>query len=887
MTTRKYDFITGIETSAAPSATDPVAASDPVTLGYADTHYVPGLQTQATITAIKNLATADRTDGDIVFAVDQDVAFRYSSSETATADDFFYLLPVSNVGRWVRVTEFDHATGDLAVPNDITVANAATVTGDLGVTGSATVSTNLTVTGDLTVNGTTTTVNTSTLDVTDANISVNNTGNQATADSSVSGITVTMTDATDAVIGYDSTLASKFKAGDTGSESEIVTVGTAQTISALKTHSADLAMQNTAIFTELGATPANPSAGTKKFYAKNDGKIYTLDSLGSEVEVGAGATSGSGSGEINLIGSPSSAADWAASGAGVTIATTTTASEMPLGDQVITTGLKITPVSGTDYARYRFSMPEALYNTKLGIKWYQEALSGYVAGDFKVELYTNTQPDYLGTYTEVSLSSDVAGTTDVPSGVGRVTGIDFDSNTDVNYELRIVRTSGTTAIVLQSLIVGPGNQATGAVVSEWISYTPTTSGFGTITSDNVYYRRVGSSIEVQGEFTNGTVSATEAQIGLPSGLTIGGATGPRVIGKFDTNTVASDNNHNVLATSSDSFVNISRHNMQATPTNMLLPANGSAISFSTTRVSFFFSVSITQWEGSGNLNLINDSVIHANAKMRAQRTNVSTIANANNVVYEDVDYDTSGAYNNTTGVYTCPAAGKYRVRGMFRFSTTSAGGTIAAIYKNGVAVTQHNQSTQTNNDTVIVDDVISCVKSDTLSIVYIGDANSPAFRSSGTENVLTIVRVSDFSAGDSVGFGLATSSSNGLIKRRKLQTKFLAATYASTTAADILTFNNLIVGNIYTMSVQVFGNFTTTGSTMFIRSGTTEVSRHRVIVAGQQYYQQNVTFVALDTTANFYVTLASGASILGNNTSAFTFATLVEEIDTDETTDFT
>ena len=40
---------------------------------------------------------------------------------------------------------------------------------------------------------------------------------------------------------------------------------------------------------ELSATPSNPAAGDKKFYAKNDGKIYTLDDGGNEVEVGSGS----------------------------------------------------------------------------------------------------------------------------------------------------------------------------------------------------------------------------------------------------------------------------------------------------------------------------------------------------------------------------------------------------------------------------------------------------------------------------------------------------------------------------------------------------------------------------------------------------------------------
>lgn len=87
----------------------------------------------------------------------------------------------------------------------------------------------LTIDGNLTVNGTTTTVNTSTLEVTDANIVVNDGGNQASADTQDAGITVEMSDATDAAIGYDSTATSRFKIGEIGSLVEIADISSAQT----------------------------------------------------------------------------------------------------------------------------------------------------------------------------------------------------------------------------------------------------------------------------------------------------------------------------------------------------------------------------------------------------------------------------------------------------------------------------------------------------------------------------------------------------------------------------------------------------------------------------------------------------------------------------------
>lgn len=89
---------------------------------------------------------------------------------------------------------------------------------------------NLTIDGDLTVNGTTTSVNSDVLDVTDANITVNVGGDQSSADLGNAGITVEMSDATDVIIGYDSSTASKFKIGEVGSEVEIASISHTQTL---------------------------------------------------------------------------------------------------------------------------------------------------------------------------------------------------------------------------------------------------------------------------------------------------------------------------------------------------------------------------------------------------------------------------------------------------------------------------------------------------------------------------------------------------------------------------------------------------------------------------------------------------------------------------------
>lgn len=89
----------------------------------------------------------------------------------------------------------------------------------------------LTMAGNLTVNGTQTIINTTDLEVTDGNITVNKGGTLASANLQTAGLTVEMTDATDAAWGFDSTITSKFKLGEVGDEREVVTTTHSQAIS--------------------------------------------------------------------------------------------------------------------------------------------------------------------------------------------------------------------------------------------------------------------------------------------------------------------------------------------------------------------------------------------------------------------------------------------------------------------------------------------------------------------------------------------------------------------------------------------------------------------------------------------------------------------------------
>lgn len=156
---------------------------------------------------------------------------------------------------------------------------------------SVTVKTNLTVDGTLTVSGTTTSVNSTTLDVSDSNISVNKGGTQSSANTNKAGLKVEMSDATHAQIGYDSSKNSKFVMGNVGSEAEVVTVSHTQILTNKTLSGASIQTPTRADVktdTEANLTTYAVSASNGQWCFATDTKVMYQVIDGALVPAGAG-----------------------------------------------------------------------------------------------------------------------------------------------------------------------------------------------------------------------------------------------------------------------------------------------------------------------------------------------------------------------------------------------------------------------------------------------------------------------------------------------------------------------------------------------------------------------------------------------------------------------
>lgn len=194
----------------------------------------------------------------------------------------------------------------------------------------------------------------------------------------------------------------------------------------------------------------------------------------------------------------------------------------------------------------------------------------------------------------------------VPTAVTTFRGFFIPSSTATDkYSIRWRRNANNTSMRLDTFIVGPQSLAQAAVVTAWQSYTPTYTGFGTVTSSEMFWRRNGDQLEVRGNFTTGTTTAVEARLSFPDVTTTASAfPSIRIAGSaIRAGSSATFFSDNVLSEPSVSYFTFG---VQASTTNGLTKALGSGFA-ATTKETISASTSISQWS-SGTTTLADRAV---------------------------------------------------------------------------------------------------------------------------------------------------------------------------------------------------------------------------------------------------------------------------------------
>lgn len=159
-------------------------------------------------------------------------------------------------------------------------------------------------------------------------------------------------------------------------------------------------------------------------------------------------------------------------------------------------------------------------------------------------------------------------------------------------------TTSTLATQYEELVVvsdGANWQAKRYIVSDWTSYTPTFTGFGSVSVQSFWWRRVGTNIELRGIFTSGTSTATEARVSLPVTSSTSLLPTISISGKAAIDSAAPAVTRDFMVLMEPTVAYVTFGYQEASTSAGLSKQNGNALVSSGQKLSFFCSVPVVNW----------------------------------------------------------------------------------------------------------------------------------------------------------------------------------------------------------------------------------------------------------------------------------------------------
>lgn len=665
----------------------------------------------ATYVSNKGSAAAD---GDAYYNTTTDVIRLYADGSWQTVYDD----SDANVALLTGAQTFSGAKTFSSAVNITDTTNATSKdTGALIVEGGIGVEKDVYIGGDLTVDGTTTTINTETLDVEDANVTVNKGGDQATADSNDAGLTVEMSDATDALMHYDSTATSKWKAGESGSQAEVTTISHAQQLTN-KDYDGGTASNTSRI--------TLPKAGTSTLDGltrKQGTLVYDTDLEKPFYDDGTNLNEiGGGAGGINYIDNPDAEGGitgWSEfddssdyiDGSGGTAANLTLSQNgtTPLrGSYDFDIAIATSVNAQYEGVSTDFTIDKADKYSVLSISF--DYLTDAPDDYFSVRIYDVTNSTII-----YPTPQDILAHANETKFVSQ-----FQTSDSTSYRLSIfVNDSDATHsgynFNFDNVVVGPTKKLIGTPITDWESFTPT----GTWTTNVTYYgqkRRVGGDLEVTGRIDlSGATDATALQIDLPSGHVM------------DTTKMEADTDNRALGTGSilsvsgnaryyatysyvdNNTVGAYHLDDDGTSAKLISVTNTVPVTFANTDQIFFsYKVPISGWGSNVKMADIdsNRSIEAAGAGNGGGAVTVSVT----NIDFTET-LDNSGSFDGTT--FTLPESGSYAFSGSMLFTTTS--NRTPSLYVNGNFNKAIGSKTGNGSETVGFSSIYKGTKGDQLT----------------------------------------------------------------------------------------------------------------------------------------------------------------------------
>lgn len=521
--------------------------------------------------------------------------------------------------------------------------------------------------------------------------------------------------------------------------------------------------------------------------------IFTYDTTLSRWVLTGGSGSSSGTGFKNILSQinstfPGGVGDWityddgavsspidgtGGSPSAITISGTTTVGQVLEGLQ----SLKIAKSAANGQGEGTSVLSKVLDRDDQGKPFYvrfayDASDANYVFGDIQVFAYDVTNSQLLTVNNDNQNGK-------LLQEVGTFNGVIFpqQSCTQIRLILHITSTNATAYnIYVDEVVITPQATISGPVMTDWQTYTPaaTQSGWGTVTVSHAKWRRIGDSMEVNVKFTAGTVvGGTLARFDLPNGLLTASWLSTSTLVGTAGKTTATVNDFWIVAEPGVSYVSFSASRDAAAAGN-LTPATITSLSVANGQIIGFNAiVPIQDWTSGASLSA-NDAGLQT---PMAILTGDPAAAGANAaVIFPTVTFDNYQAYSTTTGKFTCPSSGRYRVYGWMQ---TPTGNVTINAYVNNVSTVVLGVLENDGGDTAY-NGVVVCKTGDTIHVGFSSTVNPDAGSTMYIEkipdfNVFAVqgpIIVPNFTewvdAGATVVTAVTTSPTKGTILRDKV-----------------------------------------------------------------------------------------------------------------------
>lgn len=370
---------------------------------------------------------------------------------------------------------------------------------------------------------------------------------------------------------------------------------------------------------------------------------------------------------------------------------------------------------------------------------------------------------------------------------------EFQADSDATgYRFIIFSATTSTSnftVQFDNFYVGPSKNIAGAIVTPWTSFTPTGS-WVTNTTYTGFYRRVGDTMEIQYKLAlAGAPTSTVLSVNMPSGFVI------------DSTKIDSDTDNYALGDvsllDSGSATWTGRARYVGTSAFEIPYVQASGTLANTTQVApFTFAnndevhinvsgIPIVGWGATATLGQDADTrVVAARATLTTAQTGVASKV----IPFNSVQINTFGALNSSTGIFTAPIAGQYRVSAGAVFgSLDGVTNTQLQIRKNSATYAEcymgRLAAAGAANASGYVSDTVPCVAGDTIEIYAVGDASFD-IDNNGSRTFVSIERLpgpSQIAASDFIGVGLRKSATQSYTANATFQN----VTFVSTSSGSL------------------------------------------------------------------------------------------------------